>query len=226
VKVLVACERSGAVRDAFAARGHEAWSCDVRAAPGNHFQCDVLEIADGRWDLMIAHPPCTHLATSGARWMADKKKQGLLDFRDGQLRDVQARSFAFVRALLATRIPRIAIENPVGVLSSLLRKPDQIVHPWQFGDSFSKRTCLWLYDLPPLVPTEIVERGEIAIHGGKRIPRWYSNRERDRSATFPGMARAMAEQWGCLEVEPVLRSPRGGSLDAAAELEVSTRPTD
>lgn len=138
------------------------------------------------WDLMIAHPPCTHLCSSGARWFKDKQ-------------EVQEEAIEFVKLLMNAPIERIAIENPVGILSSRIRKPDQIVQPYWFGDSFKKTTCLWLKNLPPLTPTNMVDPGEFVIHGGKKLPKWYSNREFARDLTFPGMAAAMAEQWGNLE---------------------------
>lgn len=181
MRVLVACEFSGTVRDAFAARGHEAWSCDLLPSEteGNHIQGDVLELLDDEWDLMIAHPPCTHLAVSGARWFKDK-------------RDEQAEALRFVRVLLDAPIPCIALENPVSIISSKVRKPDQIIHPWQFGHGETKATCLWLKGLPPLTPTNIVEGREAKVHRMPPSPeRW-----RERSRTYKGIAAAMAEQWG------------------------------
>ena len=185
MRVLVACECSGRVRDAFAALGHDAMSCDVlpTSAPGKHYQGDVREVLEDGWDLMCAFPPCTHLAVSGARWFRTKQKQ-------------QAQALDFVRLLLDAPIEKISLENPVSVISTRIRKPDQIVQPWMFGDEFTKTTCLWLKGLPKLVPTNVVGKGEFVIHGGKRFPKWYSNRERDRSKTFRGLANAMAEQWG------------------------------
>lgn len=188
MRVLIACEYSATVREAFAAKGHDAWSCDILPSdkPGNHYQGDVLEIIDDDWDLMIAHPPCTHLASSGARWWEFKGKE-------------QEEALRFVRLLMEAPIPKIALENPVGLISTAIRKPDQIIQPWQFGDSYQKTTCLWLKGLPKLTPTEIVDKGEFVIHGGKKLPKWYSNREFNRSKTFPGIAQAMAEQWGCVK---------------------------
>lgn len=181
-RVLVACEFSGIVRDAFRERGHDAWSCDLlesERGPEFHIRGNVLNWFDLDWDLMIAHPPCTHLAVSGARWFAEKRVE-------------QAEALEFVRALLDAPIPRIALENPVSVISSHIRKPDQIIQPWQFGHDETKATCLWLKGLPPLVPTAIVDGREARVH---RMPpgpdRW-----RERSRTFPGIARAMADQWG------------------------------
>jgi site-specific DNA-cytosine methylase len=189
VKVLIACEFTGIVRDAFIEAGHKAVSCDLlpTLSPGPHYQGDVRDILSKGWDLMIAHPPCTDLAVSGARWWPEK-------IADGR----QAAALDFVRLLGRAPISRIAIENPVGKISTTLRKPDQIVQPWMFGDQFTKTTCLWLKNLPPLKPTKIVGKGEFVIHGGRKLPKWYSNRERHRSATFPGIAAAMAAQWGRL----------------------------
>ncbi len=182
MRVLVACEYSGAVRDAFRARGHDAMSCDLlpTECPGPHYQEDVREvIADMQWDLMIAHPPCTHLAVSGARWWKDKL------FEQGEALD-------FVRFLMDAPIPRIAIENPVSKISTAIRKPDQIVQPWQFGHGETKATCLWLKGLPKLVPTDIVDGREARIH--KMPPS--ADRWKERSRTYQGIADAMAAQWG------------------------------
>lgn len=184
MKVLVACEFSGIVRSAFRARGHDAWSCDILPAEDGspfHHQRDVREILRDGWDLMIAHPPCTHLAVSGARWFKDKQRE-------------QAEALDFVRELLEAPIPRIALENPISVISSKIRKPDQIFQPWQFGHGETKATCLWLKNLPPLVPTNIVEGREARVHRAPPGPdRW-----KERSRTFTGVAEAMADQWGCL----------------------------
>jgi site-specific DNA-cytosine methylase len=181
MKVLVACEYSGAVRDAFRARGHEAVSCDLLPSetPGPHYEGDVRDIINANWDLMIAHPPCTHLAVSGARWFKDKQQE-------------QAEALEFVRLLLAADIPRIALENPVSIISSKVRKPDQIIQPWQFGHGETKATCLWLKNLPRLRPTNIVEGREARVHKMAPSPdRW-----KERSRTYAGIAAAMAEQWG------------------------------
>ena len=181
MKVLVACEYSGVVRDAFRARGHEAVSCDLlpSEAPGPHYEGDVRNILDANWDLMIAHPPCTHLAVSGARWFKDKQQE-------------QAEALEFVRLLLAAKIPRIALENPVSIISSRIRKPDQIIQPWQFGHGETKATCLWLKNLTPLRPTNIVEGREARVHKMAPSPdRW-----KERSRTYQGIADAMADQWG------------------------------
>jgi site-specific DNA-cytosine methylase len=181
VRVLVACEYSGTVRDAFAARGHDAWSCDLLPTErlGNHIHGDVLQHLHRNWDLMIAHPPCTHLAVSGARWFKDKQIE-------------QAEALDFVRRLLDAPIPRMALENPISIISSRIRKPDQIIQPWQFGHGETKATCLWLKNLPKLLPTNIVEGREARIHKMPPGPdRW-----KERSRTFEGIAQAMAEQWG------------------------------
>lgn len=194
MRVLVACEFSGIVRDAFRARGHDAWSCDLLPTeqPGPHIQGDVLPHLGDGFDLMIAHPPCTHLAVSGARWFKDKARE-------------QAEALDFVRALLAAPIPRIALENPVSVISSRIRKPDQIIQPWQFGTGEVKATCLWLKSLPPLVPTDVVAGRVARVHREPPGPdRW-----RNRSRTFPGIAAAMAEQWGKPEAPPVDKPPEG-----------------
>jgi hypothetical protein len=179
--ILVACEYSGIVRDAFTAAGHCAVSCDVlpTEAPGLHIKGDVLDVIDQGWDMMIAHPPCTHLASSGARWFKDKLRE-------------QADAFNFVQRLFLAPIDRICIENPVGVLSTMLRKPDQYVQPWQFGHGETKKTGLWLKGLPKLRPTNIVEGRDPRIHRMAPGP----NRGKDRSRTYQGIADAMAEQWG------------------------------
>lgn len=181
MKVLIACEFSGTVRDAFATRGHDAWSCDILPTekPGNHYQCDVRDVLGFGWDLMIAHPPCTHLAVSGARWFHEK-------------RHLQETSLEFVRSLMDAPIPHICIENPVSVISSRIRKADQKIHPWQFGHGEEKETCLWLKNLPKLLPTNIVEGREQRIW--KMPPS--EDRWKERSRTYQGIAEAMADQWG------------------------------
>jgi site-specific DNA-cytosine methylase len=190
MRVLVACEFSGVVRRAFAALGHDAWSCDLLPAEdGNvrHYQRDVLDLLWGypdgaQWDLLIAHPPCTHLAVSGARWFKEKQAE-------------QAAALEFVRELLAAPVPRICLENPISIISSRIRKPDQIIQPWQFGHGEVKATCLWLKNLPRLAPTQIVEGRHARVHREPPGPdRW-----KNRSRTFAGIAAAMADQWGCLE---------------------------
>lgn len=192
MRVLVACEFSGLVRDAFIAHGHDALSCDLLPSerPGPHFQGDVLELLDQSWDLMVAFPPCTHLCASGARWWKEKREDGR-----------QQAAVEFVRKLWAAPILRAAIENPVGLLSRVIGKPTQIIQPWQFGHPDLKATCLWLRGLAPLVPTNVVEP-EFKIDGkGRRSSRIHRmsagpERARERSRTFSGIAEAMAEQWG------------------------------
>lgn len=183
MKVLIACEYSGVVRDAFILRGHNAMSCDLlpTESSGPHYQGDVMDIIGDGWDLMIAHPPCTHLAVSGSRWFYKKEKE-------------QAEALEFVRRLFAAPIPLIALENPVSVISSKIRKPDQIIQPWQFGHGETKATCLWLKGLPLLRHTDIVEGREQRVW---RMPPG-PNRWKERSRTFPGIAEAMAAQWGGL----------------------------
>jgi site-specific DNA-cytosine methylase len=186
MKILIACEYSGTVREAFSKLGHDAWSCDILETeiPGNHLQCDVREILSDGWDMMIAHPPCTHLAVSGARWFKDKKVE-------------QAEALEFVRLLLNAPIKRIALENPISIISSHIRKPDQIIQPWQFGHGETKATCLWLQNLPKLQPTNIVEGREQRIW---KMPPG-ENRWKERSRTFEGIAQAMANQWGSVQSE-------------------------
>ena len=182
MKVLVACEFSGIVRDAFAALGHDAWSCDIRETerPGNHLQCDVFSVLNDGWDLMVAHPPCTHLSVSGAKHFAAKRADGR-----------QQSAIDFFMAMINAPIERIAVENPVCIMSTVYRKPDQIIHPWQFGHGETKATCLWLKNIPKLAPTNIVEGREARIHKMPPGP----DRERERSRTYLGIANAMVAQW-------------------------------
>lgn len=216
MRVLVACECSGTVRDAFAALGHDAWSCDLKPASGRHIQGDVIKFLDGRlheygmigvepWDLMIAHPPCTHLSVSGARWFETKQVE-------------QRQAIWFFMALANAPIERICIENPVSIMSSQWRKPDQIIQPHQFGHDASKKTCLWLKNLPKLVPTGPL----IAPRMINGKPRWANQtdsgqnrlgpspeRAAIRAVTYTGIAKAMAQQWGAgklLPVQPALLS--------------------
>ena len=181
MRILVACEYSGTVRDAFLANGHDALSCDLLPtdAPGPHYQGPVEDILNDGWDLMIAHPPCTHLAVSGARWFKEKQQE-------------QQEALNFVRLLLEAPINKIALENPVSIISSRIRKPDQIIQPWQFGHGETKKTCLWLKNLPLLEPTDVVDGRKARVH---RLPpspdRW-----KIRSKTYEGIAGAMAHQWG------------------------------
>jgi len=189
MRVLVACEYSATVRDAFRARGFDAWSCDILPTEGDpqwHIEGDCLAVLDQGWDLLIAHPPCTDLAVSGARHFAAK-------IADGR----QQRALDFVQALLDAPIPSIALENPVSVISSKIRKPDQTIQPWQFGHGETKATCLWLKNLPKLKPTNIVDGREPRIHKMPPGP----NRWKERSRTFQGIADAMASQWGAYLTE-------------------------
>jgi len=183
LKVLIACEYSGVVRDAFIGEGHEAMSCDLLPtdAPGPHYQGDVRDVLDYPWDLMIAHPPCTDLSVSGARHFQSKRMDGR-----------QQASAAFFMMLAKADIPKIAIENPICIMSSIYRKPDQVVQPWMFGHGETKATSLWLKGLPKLLPTNIVEGREARIHKmPPSVDRW-----KLRSTTYQGIADAMAQQWG------------------------------
>jgi len=189
MRVLVACEFSGAVRDAFRSRGHDAMSCDLlpTETPGPHYQGDVRDVLHDGWDMMIAHPPCTHLSVSGARHFAAKRADGR-----------QQAALQFVRALMLAPIPRICIENPVSVISSAIVPATQTIQPWQFGHGETKATCLWLLNLPPLEPTDVVDGREPRIHMMPPGPdRW-----RERSRTYTGIADAMAAQWGELDGAP------------------------
>ena len=185
MRVLVACEFSGRVRNAFLAYGHDAYSCDLlptESAPyKRHYKCDIREVISLGWDLMVAHPPCTHLAVSGARWFKHKltEQQAALDF---------------VRLLMDAPIHKIAIENPVSIISSRIRKPDQIIQPWMFGHGETKATCLWLKNLPLLESTDIVDgRTNRVWKEPPSVERW-----KNRSRTYIGIAKAMATQWGKL----------------------------
>ncbi|MFA7301984.1 MAG: DNA cytosine methyltransferase [Candidatus Shapirobacteria bacterium] len=197
MKVLVACERSGTVRDAFIARGHDAWSCDIQPSKGNHIQGDARKVLNDGWDMMIAHPPCTHLACSGAAWFAEKRADGR-----------QQEGIELFMAFTLAPINKICIENPVGIMSRLYRKPDQIIQPYYFGDEFQKTTCIWLKNLPLLqhaheddwfAAKTHVGRGEmVKFASGRTMPKWYADARGDgekRSVTFPGIAQAMAAQW-------------------------------
>ena len=181
MRILVACEFSGIVRDAFIARGHDAVSCDLLPTeqPGPHYQGDVRDILGDGWDMLIGHPMCTYLAVSGARWWATRMAE-------------QEQALSFACMLMLSGIPRIAIENPVGLLASRVRSPDQYIQPWWFGHGETKKTGLWLKNLPPLLPTEIAAGNVARVH---RMPpgpdRW-----KERSRTYPGIAAAMAMQWG------------------------------
>jgi hypothetical protein len=201
MRVLVACEFSGIVRDAFANRGHDAWSCDLEPSerPGNHLQCDVQGILEDGWDLMIAHPPCTYLASSGLHWNKRRPERAKLTH--------EAMLFVFNLlgvGFIAHGIPRVALENPIGCISSNYRKPDQIIQPWQFGHDASKATCLWLTGLPPLRPTKVLPGDKRTIRSnqtpsGQNKLGPSPTRAKDRSRTYQGVADAMADQWGSLE---------------------------
>lgn len=184
MKVLVACEFSGIVRDAFTSRGHDAWSCDTLPSetPGQHYQGDARDFLEAGWDLLIAHPPCTFITRSGLQWLKKQEDR----------RDLQAHALGFVMQLWRAPIERIALENPIGVLSSAWCKPTQIIQPWQYGHGEVKATCLWLKGLPKLKPTEIVEGREPRVHfAAPGEERW-----KERSRTLEGIADAMADQWG------------------------------
>ncbi len=198
MRILLACEESQAVTREFRKLGHEAYSCDILptsgANPEWHIQGDVKDVLNDNWDMVIAFPPCTHLASSGAAWFEAKRADG-----------TQQAAIDFFLLFANCNAPKIVIENPVGVMSSHYRKPDQIIQPWQFGDSYSKRTCLWLKGVQPLTHTDVVDPGEmITYESGRTMPKWYadawklSKQQRSimRSKTFPGIAKAMAEQWG------------------------------
>ena len=200
MRVLVACEESQAVTIELRKLGHEAYSCDIEPCSGGyrewHLQQDVTELLKEKWDMIIAFPPCTHLAVSGAAWFEQKRKDGR-----------QQQGIDFFMKFVNCDCEKVAIENPVGIMSSLYRKPDQIIHPWQFGHLEKKSTCLWLKGLPLLKPTNIVEKGEFVVFpSGKRMSKWYADsakhspkqREKIRNKTFQGIADAMAEQWGNL----------------------------
>ena len=191
LRVLLACEYSGRVRDAFRRHGHDAWSCDLlecEADPRWHYQAPVEEVLDRGWDLMIAHPPCTHLAVSGARHFHRKQQE-------------QAEALDFVRLLMDAPIPRWCIENPVSVISSAIRPADQVIQPWQFGHGETKATCLWLQNLPCLKSTDVVEGREPRVHMMPPGP----NRWKERSRTFEGIAAAMGDQWGANKLPAIMR---------------------
>ena len=198
MRVLIACEESQAVTKEFRDRGHEAYSCDILPSSGTlpeyHLQQDVVPLLKQDWDMIIAFPPCTHLASSGAAWFAEKR-------RDGR----QQEGIDFFMLFTNLDAPRVVIENPVGIMSKIYRKPDQIIQPWWFGDPFEKRTCLWLKGVPPLVATnEVKPEPRSTYASGRTMPAWYADawrlppaeRSKARSKTFPGIAKAIAEQWG------------------------------
>jgi hypothetical protein len=186
MRILVACEHSGRVRQALRDLGHQAWSCDIEPSDddGTHIRGDVMEILNWPWDMVIAFPPCTHLCNSGSKHWPAKRL-------DGRMQQGVDFFLAFTRLTCPW-----AIENPVGIMSTRYRKPDQIIQPYQFGDSFKKTTCLWLNKLPKLVPTNVVDPGEMhVLPDGRNFPKWLVTKGRHRQVTFPGVARAMAEQW-------------------------------
>jgi len=200
MKILVACEESQTVCKAFRSKEHEAYSCDILPCSGGkpewHLQEDVVPLLEKDWDIIIAFPPCTHLAVSGAAWFEQKRKDGR-----------QQEGIDFFIKFANVKCEKVAIENPVGIMSSKWRKPDQIIQPYEFGEPFSKKTCLWLKGLPKLKPTKLVDKGErVKFASGKSMPKWYSDsfrlppKERSiaRSKTFQGIADAMADQWGCI----------------------------
>jgi len=204
MRVLVACEYSGRVRDAFIRGGHDAMSCDLAPTdvPGPHYEGDVMDIITDNWDLLIAFPPCTYLTLTGNKWFKPEFADRFPE-RHQQRKD----AIDFFMQIANMPIPRIAIENPIGIMSSHYRKPDQIIQPWQFGFPTTKATCLWLKNLPLLKPTNIVEKGEVVISkSGNRMSKWYYEtsklplkngaRAKARSVTFQGVADAMADQWG------------------------------
>lgn len=198
-RILIACEESQEVATAFRKLGFEAYSCDIKPCSGGHpeyhIQGDVIPLLSQHWDLIIAHPPCTYLAVCGNRWFKGNAERW----------EKRLEAFAFFMKFVTNENPRIVIENPIGVASTYYRKPDQIIEPWQFGDEASKKTCLWLKGVSPLKPTKIVGKGEIVkFESGRQMPKWYCDayglppeeRSAIRSKTFPGIAEAMARQWG------------------------------
>jgi hypothetical protein len=181
MKILIACEFSGIVREAFTKQGHNAYSCDLLPSElyGQHIEGNVLNYLNWNWDMMIAHPPCTHLAVSGARWFKDKQEE-------------QIKALEFVSRLFNAPIEKICLENPVSIISTKIRKPDQIIQPWQFGEPYQKTTCLWLKGLPKLIPTKIMDIREQRCWKEPPSPdRW-----KNRSRTYMEIAKAMASQWG------------------------------
>jgi hypothetical protein len=196
MKVLIACEYSGRVRDAFTKLGHDAMSCDIleTESPGNHYKGDVRDVLGGGWDMMVAHPPCTYLTVSANKWYKDQpeRKSGALV---GQARrDAREEAIFFFMLLMTSNISKIAIENPIGVLSSRYKKPNQVIQPWQFGHGETKATCLWLKNLPKLESTNVVDGREQRLH---LLPPSI-DRAKIRSKTYQGIADAMAMQWGGL----------------------------
>jgi len=201
MRVLIACEFSGAVRDAFTAKGHDAVSCDLLSSerPGPHYQCDVRKLLKLGWDMMIAFPPCTYLTCAGNKWFSPKYAARFPHRKRHMLQAV-----AFFMLFANAAISKVAIENPIGRMSSIWRKPDQIIQPWQFGHDARKATCLWLKGLPPLQATQVVKPTIVRTRGGNTMSAWHvscghldrDNRAKERGRTFQGIADAMAEQWG------------------------------
>lgn len=194
MRILVGCEFSGIVREAFSELGHDAWSCDLLPTEklGPHFQCDIRDILADGWDILLVFPPCTHLAVSGARWFSEKQEE-------------QHLALEFIQLLLDAPISKICLENPVGVISTRIRKPDQIIQPYYFGHPESKRTCLWLKNLPKLIPTNILDLPASGVWAnqtpsGQNKLGPSNNRWKKRSKTYPNIAKAMANQWGRLYV--------------------------
>lgn len=207
MKILIACEFSNTVSKEFRNEGHDVTSCDLlpnEESHDNHYQGDIIDILNDNWDMLIAFPPCTHLAVSGAKHFEKKRKDGR-----------QQEGIDFFMAFTKTKIPKVCIENPVGIMSGIYRKPDQIINPWQFGDTYQKTTCLWLTGLPKLFHAKEVDlfndkithvdKGEFIITaGGNKLPKWYSDAkvsskeltQKVRNKTFPGIAMAMSKQWG------------------------------
>ena len=202
-RVLIACEFSGTVRDAFAARGHDAWSCDIipTESPGKHYEGRVQDIMENylnvrpAWDLMIAHPPCTYLSVSGSRWLYNEDGS-----KNEERWEKREEALDFVRYLLGAPIEYICVENPVSVIASQIRKSDQLIHPWEHGHPEEKRTCLWLKNLPKLEPSDIVYDEMMELPKKERHRIWWmgSSKSKERSIFYPGIADAMAEQWGRL----------------------------
>ncbi len=201
MKILIACAFSGIVREEFAKRGHNAWSCDLLPTEisGKHYQGNVLDIINDGWDMMLAFPDCTYLTVTGNKWFKPEFKHRFPN-REHQRKE----AVEFFLKLYNSKIPQIAIENPVGIMSTVFRKPNQYIHPYYFGDPHSKKTGLWLRELPLLIPTNIVEPIMYTYKNGRKDPIWHvetmklpkEERSKERSRLFPGIAKAMAEQWG------------------------------
>jgi hypothetical protein len=200
MKVLAACEFSGVVREAFAAQGHDAWSCDLLPSeiPGQHYQCDLMEVINQDWDMILAFPPCTFLANSGNKWFGADFKERFPDRFERRQKAID-----FFMEIANNKCEKICIENPVGIMNRVYRKPDQIIQPWHFGHPATKATCLWRKNLPRLVPTKIVHPQHVLVAGKKYSEIHYGTanlpkeiRSQERSRTFLGVAEAMANQWG------------------------------